>query len=408
MEISLAMNSDEKLIQYTDCCIVGSGPAGAVLGLLLARQGVSVTLLEAQKDFDREFRGDSLHAVVMELMDELGLAERLLQLKHTKLDSISIQGSKKSSAVADFSRLKSRYPYITLIPNQHFIEFITNEAKRYPNFNLVMGAKVQKLIEENGQICGVGYHSPQGWQEVRSQLTIGADGRSSRTRTLAGFEPIKTSPSSDVLWFNLPRLADEPEGVILRIGDGSILGMADRSDHWQISYIIPKGSYPKLRNEGIEGLQKSIVKLVPELADRVSLLKDWTQCALLSVEASCVQKWHRPGVLLIGDAAHVMSPFGGVGISYAIQDAIAAANVLGTPLKTGNLKWEHLAAVQRLRDLPIRIIQAYQVLVQNQLVAAARAGKPSPIAHLIAQIPILRDIPAQLIAFGLWPARLKH
>jgi 2-polyprenyl-6-methoxyphenol hydroxylase-like FAD-dependent oxidoreductase len=402
------MNSNEKLVQHTDCCIVGSGPAGAVMALLLARKGVAVTLLEAQKDFDRDFRGDSLHAVVMELMDELGLAEELLKLKHTKLSSISVQGSTKSSAVADFSRLKSRYPYITLIPNQNFIEFITNEATRYPNFKLVMGAKVHKLIEENGQICGVGYHSPEGWQEVRASLTIGADGRSSRTRSLAGIEPVKTSPSSDVLWFRLPRHGDEPEGVILRIGDGSILGMADRAENWQISFIIPKGGYPKFRKEGIESLQKSIVKLVPELADRVGLLQDWTQCTLLNVEASRVPQWYRPGLLLIGDAAHVMSPFGGVGISYAVQDAIAAANVLSKPLKNGKLKWEHLATVQRLRELPVKVIQAYQVLVQNQLFAAARASEPSPIANLVAKIPILRDIPAQLIAFGLWPARLKN
>lgn len=402
------MNIDEKLNQHTDCCIVGSGPAGAVLALLLARQGVSVTLLEGQKDFDRDFRGDSLHAVVMELMEELGLADRLLQLKHTKLSSISIQGNTKSSAVADFSRLKSRYPYITLIPNQYFIEFITNEAKRYPNFKLVMGAKVQKLIEEDGQICGVGYHGADGWEEVRATLTIGADGRSSRTRSLAGLKPIKTSPPSDLLWFRLPRHADEAEGVVLRIGDGSILGMADRSDHWQISYIIPKGSYPQMRNEGIESLQKAITKLVPELSDRVCLLKDWSECTLLSVEASRVPQWYQPGLLLIGDAAHVMSPFGGVGISYAVQDAIAAANVLSAPLKTGQLKLQHLAKVQRLRDLPTRLIQGYQVLVQKQLFAAARASEPSPVANLIAQIPILRDLPSQLIAFGLWPARLKN
>ncbi|WP_392533585.1 FAD-dependent oxidoreductase [Nostoc sp. C117] len=396
------------MTQQTDCCIVGGGPGGATLALLLARKGISVTLLEAQKNFERDFRGDSLHSVVMELMDELGLSERLLQLKHTKLDSITIKDSKGFNTVTNFKHLNTQYPYITLIPNQQFIEFIIDEAKRYPNFQLVMGAKVQKLIEEDGIIRGVAYYEQDGWQEVRAKLTVGADGRSSRIRSLANFEPIKASTPVDVVWFRLPRRADEPQGVLLRTGEGGIIGMADRSEYWQISYIIPKGSYPKLRSLGIKAMQDSVVKLVPELADRIELLQDWNQFALLSVEASRLERWFRPGLLLIGDAAHVMSPFGGVGISYAIQDAIAAANVLSKPLQAGQVNIQQLAAVQRQRDLPTRLIQKYQALVQNQLLTAANDRKPSQLPRLISRLPILRDLPAKLIAFGLWPARLQN
>lgn len=396
------------MTQQTDCCIVGGGPAGATLALLLARKGISVTLLEGQKNFERDFRGDSLHSVVMELMDELGLSERLLELKHTKLDSITIQDSNGFNTVTNFKHLNTQYPYITLIPNQQFIEFIIDEAKRYPNFQLVMGAKVQKLIEEDGIIRGVAYYEEDSWQEVRAKLTVGADGRSSRVRSLANFEPIKISTPVDVVWFRLPRRVDEPEGVLLRTGEGGIIGMADRSEYWQISYIIPKGSYPKLRSLGLKAIQDSITKLVPELADRIELLQNWNQFALLSVEASRLERWFRPGLLLIGDAAHVMSPFGGVGISYAIQDAIAAANVLIKPLQVGEVNVQQLAAVQRQRDLPTRLIQKYQALVQNQLLTAANVSKPSPLPRLISRLPILRDLPAKLIAFGLWPARLQN
>ncbi len=402
------MSIDETLTQQADCCIVGGGPAGAILALLLARKGVSVVLLEGQKDFDRDFRGDSLHSVVMELMDELGLTERLLEFNHTTLSSIYIQGNFGATTIVDFSRLKTRYPYMTLLPVKHFLEFITTEAKHYPNFQLVMGAKVQKLIEEDGKICGVSYHGTDGWHEVRAQLTVGADGRNSRTCSLAGFKPIKASPPVDVLWFRLPRWSNEAQGVRYRMGDGAILGMADRSDQWQVSYIIPKGSYPQLRSAGLENLQKSIVNLAPELKDRMDLLKDWSQFALLSAEASRLPRWFRPGLLLIGDAAHVMSPFGGVGISYAVQDAIVAANILSEPLKTGQLTLGKLAAVQRQRELPTRLIQKYQVLVQNQIFAISRSNKISLLPRIISRIPILRNIPAQLISFGLWRARLNN
>src|ERR687885_1102380 len=348
-------------VKRTTCCIVGAGPGGAVLALLLARKGVAVTLLEAHPDFEREFRGDTIHPSVMELMDELGLADRLLELRHTEIRSVTIQTAAGPLTPADFSRLNTRFPYITMMPQTSFLEFITEEAKRYPNFRLVMRAHVRELVEEESVIRGVRYKGHDGTHEVRALLTVGADGRGSRIRRLAGFEPIKTSPPMDVLWFRLPRKEGDPEGVLGRFSRGHGAVALDRFDYWQAGYVILKGTYPELRRKGIESLRRSYADLVPELADRVEHLEDWKQVSLLSVESSRCPKWYRPGLLLIGDAAHVMSPVGGVGINYAIQDATVAANTLGEALKESqpqlkNLNVRYLATVQRKRELPTRVI----------------------------------------------------
>src|SRR5918997_1701429 len=354
---------DVRDVRRTTCCIVGGGPGGAVLSLLLARAGVEVTLLEAHPDFDRELRGDTLHPSVMEIMDQLGLAERLLKLRHTEARSFTLQTVSGPFTPIDFSRLDTKYPYITVMPQTSFLEFITGEAKRYPNFRLVMSARVRELVEEEGVVRGVRYESEDGWHEVRAILTVGADGRGSRVRRLAGFEPVKTSPPMDVLWFKLPREPDDPEGAMGRVGRGHIAILLDRFDYWQAGYVIPKGTYPKLRHEGIESLRRSFAELIPEFADRVECLEDWRQVSLLSVESSRCRRWDKPGLLLIGDAAHVMSPVGGVGINYAIQDAVVAANVLTEPLKKSqaqlkDLDPSYLAAVQRRREGPTRIIPA--------------------------------------------------
>lgn len=412
------MTTDETLtyrqteVQQTDCCIVGGGPAGSVLALLLARQGISVMLLEAHKDFERDFRGETLHPVVMEIMDELGLADRLFQFSHTKIHRLTYQTAEGSNTIADFTRLKTKYPYITMLPQKFFLEFLTKEAKHYPNFQLVMGANVRELIEEKGVIHGVRYLGHKGWHEVQARLTVGADGRFSRVRRLAGLKSIKTSPPMDVLWFRLPRRLEDPKGVVFRFGRGLVLGLIDRSDYWQVSYVIPKGNYQQLRSAGLEVLQRTIAELVPELTDRVELLKDWTQVSLLSVESSRLCCWYRPGLLLIGDAAHVMSPVGGVGINYAIQDAVVAANALVAPLKEHRLMTRDLAVVQRQREWPTRLIQSYQTLVQQRLLASTLNSNQLltfPLFfRLCLRLPVMRNLPAQLMAFGLWPAHVKH
>ena len=403
-------------VTRTTCAVVGGGPGGAVLALLLARKGIDVTLLEAHPDFDREFRGDTLHPSVMEIMDQLGLADRLLGLRHSKVGSFTIQTDAGPFTPATLSRLRTRFPYITIMPQTSFLEFIVGEAEKYPSFRVVMGARVKELVEEDGLVRGVRYEGEDGAHEVRAALVVGADGRGSRVRRLAGIEPVKTSPPMDVLWFKLPREPEDAEGVVGRFGRGHIAVMLDRDDHWQAGYVIPKGTFPELRHEGIGELKRQFAELIPEFADRLEHLTDWRKVSLLSVESSRCPTWHRPGLLLIGDAAHVMSPVAGVGINYAIQDAVSAANILAGPLRESQSRLipvheKHLAAVQRRRELPTKVIQAVQAQVQKNVLAPAlgSSGSFSPplLLRLLPKVPLLRDIPGRLVGYGLWPSRVR-
>jgi 2-polyprenyl-6-methoxyphenol hydroxylase-like FAD-dependent oxidoreductase len=399
--------------QETTCCIVGGGPGGMMLALLLARRGVRVTLLEAHKDFNRDFRGDTLHPSILEILDQIGLAEPLHQLPHNKIYGPTFQTSGASFSPIDFRRLKTRFPYIMLIPQTTFLDFLAQEGKKYPNFRLRMVANVSELIETNGRVSGVRYQSTDGWHEVRALLTVGADGRFSKVRQLAGFQPIKTSPPMDILWFELPHLPEDVHSDRLMggFGRGRLLAVFDRIDHWQIGYVFPKGQYQQLRAKGIDAFRTSIVEVEPKFAKHVEVLQEWNQCSLLSVEASRCPVWYKPGLLVIGDAAHVMSPVGGVGINYAVQDAVVATNVLTRPLHLGEVRIDDLKEVQRQREFPVRVIQAMQSAMQTRMIAGALQAQGSfniPWGmRMFFKIPVLRDIPARLMAFGVKRVRLQ-
>lgn len=410
-----AADADVVDSQKTSCCIAGGGPGGAVLALLLARRGVPVTLLEMHKDFDREFRGDTVHPSVMEILDQIGLAGKLLEIPHTKVTGPTLQFANGPFRPFDLGRLKTRFPYILMVPQVRFLEFITREAAKYPQFRLVMQANAHQLVEENGVVCGVRYLASDGLHEVRASLTVGADGRFSQLRRLAGFEPIKTSPPMDVLWFRLPKLPGEPEvvgGAFGGIGRGRILILLERTDHWQAGLVFPKGEYQELREKGVEAVRQTITEIEPRYARHAESLVDWQQLTLLSVESSRCPLWHKPGLLLIGDAAHVMSPVGGVGINYAIQDAALASNVLTKPLLAGRVSDSDLAEVQRQREWPTRAIQAMQSFMQRNLVASAlRAQQAINVPwqlKLFVRIPILRDLPSKLMAFGVRRVHLSE
>jgi len=399
----------------TTCCIVGGGPGGMMLGLLLARQRVPVTLLEQHKDFDRDFRGDTIHPSTLEILDQIGLAEPLHQLRHAKIYGPTLRVANSSFSPIDFRRLKTRFPYILLVPQVKFLDFLAAEASKYPDFRLLMGANVEQLVEEDGQVRGVRYLANDGMHEVRAEVTVAADGRFSRLRHLAGFEALQTSAPMDILWFRLPHVPGdlpEAEGRVLGgFARGRMLAVFDRFDYWQVGYVFPKGHYQELRAAGLEALRNSIVEVEPRLAEQVKALTDWHQFSLLSVESSRCPRWFKPGLLLIGDAAHVMSPVGGVGINYAIQDAVETANILSAPLRSGKVGVSDLAKVQAARERPTRIIQAMQSAVQSRVLAAALGSQTTPripwTARAFFKIPILRDIPARILAFGITRVRLR-
>jgi 2-polyprenyl-6-methoxyphenol hydroxylase-like FAD-dependent oxidoreductase len=402
----ITQGSIAPIHETTTCCIVGGGPAGVMLALLLARKGVDVTLLEEHGDFARDFRGDTVHPSTMEILEQIGLAERVLQLTHSEARAIELETPQGVAAAIEFKRLKTHYPYVALIPQVHFLECITEAARQYPHFRLVMGARAEKLIEEDGYVHGVHYRAQDGWHELRAVLTVGADGRFSRIRKLAGFEPVKSSPPMDVLWFRLPHQEGDPgaSGGTLELGQSHLLVRLDRGDEWQIGYIIPKGGYQAVKSAGLEQLRANIGQIQPIFKERMEIITEWKQIAVLSVESSILTRWYRPGLLLIGDAAHVMSPIAGVGINYAIQDAVAAANILTEDLKLGKAPISSLARIQRRRELPTKLIQGFQRFMQKRILGNAITPDRHPrlplSLRLLLHTPLLRAIPARFVAFG--------
>lgn len=393
------------------CCIAGGGPAGMMLGLLLARAGVDVAVLEKHADFLRDFRGDTIHPSTLEVMHELGILERLLAVPHQKVSRINGQFGDLALTVADFSSLSTHCRFVAFMPQWDFLNFLAGEAARYSTFQLWRQADVTGLVEESGTVVGLGANTPEGPIEVRANLVVGADGRHSIVRAKAGLSIEEFGAPMDVLWFRLSRQTNDPGDPIGRFDTGRIFIMLNRGNYWQCGFVIPKGSRDQLQEQGLPAFREVIARLAPFLADRVGELYDWEPIKLLTVQVDRLRQWHRPGLLCIGDAAHAMSPVGGVGINLAIQDAVAAANLLAVPLREDRLKTDDLRQVQQRREWPTRMTQRVQLIIQNRVIRRVLTDtdkfSPPLAIRLLALLPFLRRVPARMIGLGFRPEHVS-
>jgi 2-polyprenyl-6-methoxyphenol hydroxylase-like FAD-dependent oxidoreductase len=395
----------------TTCCIAGGGPAGMMLGFLLARAGVEVTVLEKHGDFLRDFRGDTVHPSTLELIYELGLLDEFLRLPHQRITHLAGRIGADNIALADFSHLPARCKFIALMPQWDFLNFLADHGKRYGYFDLRMQTEATDLIEEDGRVVGLRAQSPDGGIEIRADLIVGCDGRHSTIRERAGLELEDIGAPIDVLWFRISRKPDDATDMFGHIEAGKMMVMLDRGDYWQCAYVIPKGGIERVQSKGLEAFRSAVVEMTPFFRDRISEIRNWDDVKLLTVSINRLREWHEPGLLCIGDAAHAMSPVGGVGINLAVQDAVAAANILAVPLKEKRVTQALLAAVQRRREFPMRVIQRIQVVVQDRLLAPALSSterpKPPWPAKLMNWFPVLRRIPARVIGMGFRPEHIR-
>jgi 2-polyprenyl-6-methoxyphenol hydroxylase-like FAD-dependent oxidoreductase len=393
------------------CCIAGGGPAGMMLGFLLARAGVDVVVLEKHKDFLRDFRGDTIHPSTLELMYELGLLDDFLKRPHQELRLLAGQIGDETIPLADFSYLPTKCKFIVFMPQWDFLDFLAEHGKAYPTFQLKMEAAVMGLLENGAQITGVAVDTPEGALEITCDLVIGADGRHSIVRERAGLKVQELGAPIDVLWFRLARKPDDPAQVLGRFVRGKIMVMLNRDDYWQCGFVIPKGNFKALKERGLDQFHKDIVRVAPFLRDRVANLRDWSEIKVLTVAVDRLLQWYRPGLLCIGDAAHAMSPVGGVGINLAIQDAVAAANFLAAPLSQRTVTSADLHKVQERRLLPTRLTQAAQVFIQNHVLGRVLGNNELNSApwfiRLFKRFAFLRRIPARLVGIGVRPEHVK-
>ena len=396
---------------HTRCCIVGGGPAGIMLGFLLARAGVDVLVLEKHKDFFRDFRGDTIHPSTLEVMRELGLLAEFLRIPHQEVRQIQAHFGERVVTIADFSRLPTQCKFIALMPQWDFLEFISSNARRYPGFDLRMEAEVTDLIIENDRVTGVRARMPNDTIEVRATLTIGADGRTSIVRERAGFDVLDLDAPIDVLWFRLTKRAHDPAQAFGYVGLRQFMVLIDRGDYWQCAYVIRKGAFEEKQQNGLAAFREEVARCTPFLGNRVAELSAWEQVKLLTVKLDHLRQWYRDGLLCIGDSAHAMSPVGGVGINLAIQDAVATANLLARKLREDVVRPGDLRAVQERRERPTRWTQRLQIFLHEHLLkpifeATKPIAPPWPM-RLLEMFPMLRRIPARIVGVGFGPEHVR-
>jgi 2-polyprenyl-6-methoxyphenol hydroxylase-like FAD-dependent oxidoreductase len=404
-----AATSSERSSQlHTRCCIVGGGPAGMMLGYLLGRAGIDTLVLEKHADFFRDFRGDTVHPSTLQVMDELGLIDGFLKLPHQQLQKMEGSFGSDSIRMADLGRLKVKYPFIAFMPQWDFLNFLRESGKRFASLKVMMDADATDLIRSGDAVVGVRANTPEGPVEIRADLTVGCDGRHSIVRQSANLEVEEIGAPMDVLWFRAGKRASETESVFARVETGKMLVTFDRGDYWQCAYVIAKGQYDAVKARGLDAFHGDVIGMAPILKSGISDIKSWDDVKLLTVAINRLKRWTLPGLLCIGDAAHAMSPVGGVGVNLAVQDAVATANLLAARLARGCPSEDELDAVRRRREFPVRITQAMQVMVQNNLISVALKPGDRPLkaplfARLINALPWLQGITARFVGLGARP-----
>ncbi|MEA2897136.1 MAG: hypothetical protein QOJ84_2751, partial [Bradyrhizobium sp.] len=395
----------------TRCCIVGGGPAGMMLGYLLGRAGVDTIVLEKHADFFRDFRGDTVHPSTLQVMDELGLIDGFLKLPHQRLQKMEGRFGGSSIRIADLSRLRVKYPFIAFMPQWDFLNFLRESGKRFPALKVMMKSDATDLIWSGDTVAGVTADTPEGTVEIRADLTIGCDGRHSIVRERAKLE-VEIGAPMDVLWFRAGKRGDESESVFARVETGKMMVTFDRGDYWQCAYVIGKGQYDAVKTRGLDALRDEIARLAPVLKSGISDVKTWDDVKLLTVAINRLKRWTRPGLLCIGDAAHAMSPVGGVGVNLAVQDAVATANLLAAKLAQGCPTEDELDAVRLRREFPVRMTQRMQVVVQNNIISVALKPGDRPLkaplfARVIDAVPWLQGFTARLVGLGVRPEHVR-
>jgi 2-polyprenyl-6-methoxyphenol hydroxylase-like FAD-dependent oxidoreductase len=403
------MNGSEKL--RTRCVIAGGGPAGMMAGYLLARAGVPVVVLEKHADFNRDFRGDTIHPSTLELMYELGLLDEFLKLPHQELRELRAVVNGQVVPVADFTKLPTRCKFIAFMPQWDFLNFLSSHAKRFPTFQLYMETEVVDLLMKDSRVTGVRANTPEGELEIHADLVIGADGRHSITQTRAHLEQLQFGVPIDALWMRISKKDGDPKQTLGFFQHGQLLVLLDRDDYWQCGFVIPKGQFEEIKVRGLKEFQEDIASFAGFLRDRVTELDDWSKIRLLTVQVNRLRDWCCEGLLCIGDSAHAMSPAGGVGINLAIQDAVATANLLAEKLLRGPVRVDDLRTVQARREWPTRLIQAMQIVVHRRVVTGRSPGDKKTslpfVLRLLKWFPILRQLPARFIGVGPRPEHVR-